>query len=166
MPIPTDEVVIRVATRTATEIVSAIAAATVNAVIEAETITAVVVAVQSPRERLAARLAATEAVGAEAGAGTVKTETHAVIEMGITTVVAVTDDRALAPQADVITALETETTAGPITETVAIGETMIAIAAAVDARLAPIRIPKLPRRSSLRTRGTVARCLCSSLLRG
>lgn len=94
-----------------------------------------------------------------------KTETHVVIEMGTSTEVADMDDRALAPQADVTTVLETEMIDDPTTETVATGGTMTAIAA-VDARPARTRIPKLLQLSLPRMRGIDARCLCSSLLRG
>lgn len=95
-----------------------------------------------------------------------KTETHAVIEMGTSTAVAARDDRALAPPADVTTGLEIETSDVPTTETVVTGGMTIVRTVAEDERPGRIGIRKLLRRSPPRTRGTGAPCSCSSLLRG
>lgn len=145
-----------------TEIVTAVATESDVTVIAAVTGIAAVAAPQMPRRHLAVMPAAIGAVGAEVRAGTARIDPHAA--KGTATIIAagVMADRALGPQADVSTALETATIGGIIGN--AESDEMTTEIAVAAGRLARIRmLATLPRHSSPRMRGIAGPCSSSSL---
>lgn len=168
-PPATDEVVIRVAIVSAIEIETRTAAEIANAETEiaVATATAAGAAHQTRRKPHAARQVATEAIGVEAGAGTVTTGTHAVIETAITTAAVDTPmaARALGLLVAATTVPVTEMTAGN-TETGVRGERTIMNAAADELHVQIERTESLRLRSSPRMREIVEQYLYNSLLLG